>query len=191
MIRSISFLLLLSSIGCETPQPDVNVSGQTTPYGNMPHDIPGMIEAEHFDNGPSGEAYYDNDSTNHGVDYRGSTYVDIEQRSDASNGHGIGWATAGEWLAYTVNVTQPGRYTLRFPVASDGEGGTFYLEVDGEDVTGSIRIPDTGGWDQLEVIQKENVRLEAGTHLMKLVMDTDGESGGVGDIDYIHFVKTP
>ena len=41
--------------------------------------------------GASGVAYQDTDEANRGADYREATQVDIEKRSDASNGHGIGW----------------------------------------------------------------------------------------------------
>jgi hypothetical protein len=35
------------------------------------------------------------------------------------------------------------------------------------------------------------VRLETGTYLMRVLMDADGTSGSVGDIDFFRFVKRP
>jgi hypothetical protein len=32
--------------------------------------------------------------------------------------------------------------------------------------------------------------LKAGKQVMKLVMDKDGESGGIGDIDLVRFIPT-
>lgn len=189
MHRALLFLFSLFALACGTTSPRAELSGPTLPFGGTAHVIPGVIEAEHFDEGPPGEAYHDLDETNHGVGYRGITHVDIEKRPDASNGHGIGWTRAGEWLAYTVVVRETGTYTVEFPVASDKEGGTFHLEVGGVDVTGPIKVPDTGAWTKLEMIRKENVQLEEGTFMMKMVMDTDGASGGIGDIDYMRFVK--
>ncbi len=187
--RALIVLFFLIAAGCGTGSEDSETPASNTPYGGDPHPIPGTIEAEHYDRGAAGEVYYDNDETNRGADYRTGTQVDIEKRSDASNGHGIGWATAGEWLTYTVDVRESGTYTVEFPVASNKEGGTFHLEIQGTDITGPIRIPDTGGWQHLEMIQTEDVELEAGVHIMKLSMDTNGESGGVGDIDYMRFTK--
>ena len=184
----IPLLVSLLAVACGTTS-RVERAGPTSPYGGEAHVIPGMIEAEHYDEGEPGEAYHDSDETNRGADYRGVTHVDIEKRPDASNGHGIGWAVADEWLAYTVVVEEAGSYTVEFPVASDGEGGTFHLEMGGVDVTGPIDVPDTGAWTKLEMIQVEDVQLEAGVFVMKLVMDTNGETGGVGDIDYIRFVS--
>jgi hypothetical protein len=68
------------------------------PFQGKVHKIPGKVEAEHYDEGPPGVAYQDTDEANQGADYREATQVDIEKRSDASNGHGIGWTRKGEWL---------------------------------------------------------------------------------------------
>lgn len=163
----------------------------STPFAGAPGVIPGTIEAEHFDKGTSGTAYHDTTPQNEGENYREATQVDIEKRPDASNGHGVGWTRAGEWLIYTVEVKLAGTYTLEIPVASNKKGGTFHLEFNGKDVTGPIEVPDTGGWQKLQMIKKEGVRLEAGTFAMKAVMDTEGPSGSIGDIDLFRFVKQP
>lgn len=68
---------------------------ETKPYGGKPHGIPGKIEAEHWDLGKPDVAYHDVDEKNRGENYREATQVDIEQRSDASNGHGVGWTRKG------------------------------------------------------------------------------------------------
>lgn len=159
------------------------------PYSGVPHAIPGLIEAEHYDLGKPGVAYHDVDEDNQGADYREETQVDIEARPDASNKHGIGWTRKGEWLIYTVVVTEAGNYTIEFPVASHKKGGIFHLEMNGEDVTGPITVPDTGGWDKLVIIEAKDVELKAGAYHLKMVMDRQGLSGSIGDIDYMHFKK--
>lgn len=157
------------------------------PLGGGPRRIPGVIEAEDFDAGDAGVAYHDLTEANQGADYRGPTQVDIERRPDASNGHGIGWARAGEWLTYTVEAADPGPYTLEIPVASAKVGGRFHVEFDGKDASGPIQVPDTGGWTKLQTIRIDGVRVPAGRTVMKLVMDADGASGYVGDIDCMTF----
>ena len=164
--------------------------GDTEPWKGVPHTIPGVIEAEHWDTGPAGVAYFDVDPENRGEDYREKTEVDIEKRSDASNGHGIGWCRATEWLVYTVVIEESGTYKVEIPVASKKEGGLFHLEINGNDVTGPIRIPDTGSWQQLELIEKEGISLSKGKFTLKLMMDENGESGGIGDIDLLRFIRT-
>ncbi|MBX3176582.1 MAG: carbohydrate-binding protein [Candidatus Hydrogenedentes bacterium] len=172
---------LIAPAWAEKPEPK--------PYKGKMQVIPGVVEAEHFDEGPAGVAYFDVDDVNHGADYREPTGVDIEARPDASNKHGIGWIRETEWLIYTVEVKEAGEYVLEIPVASNKPGGTFHIQFDGVDVTGPITIPDTGGWDKLETLKVEGVTLKAGVQRMKLMMDKDGESGGIGDIDLVRFKK--
>jgi len=167
----------------------VLVQADSKPYKGKAHSIPGKIEAEHYDEGEPGKAYHDNDVKNSGANYRGPTQVDIEKRTDASNGHGIGWTRKGEWLNYTVEVKESGTYTIEMPVASNKQGGIFHLEIKGRDITGPIRIPDTGGWQILKMLHHKNVKLAKGRHVIRVVMDKQGLSGSIGDIDYFKFVK--
>ena len=165
------------------------VLADSKPYKGKAHRIPGKIEAEHYDEGAPGKAYHDVEEKNLGADYRKATQVDIEKRSDASNGHGIGWTRKGEWLNYTVEVKESGIYSIEIPVASNKQGGIFHLEIAGKDITGPIRIPDTGGWQILKLLQHKNVKLTKGRHVIRVVMDEQGPSGSIGDIDYFKFVK--
>jgi hypothetical protein len=160
------------------------------PYGGRRHRIPGTIEAEHYDEGAAGVAYHDLDPENQGAPYRADTSADIEARSDASNGHGIGWTRQGEWLSYSVEVAESGRYDLEVPVASDKRGGTFHVEIDGNDVTGSLEVPDTGGWQKLQLLRHRGIELEAGQRTLRVVMDKDGPSGSIGDMDLFRFTKS-
>ena len=165
------------------------VLADSKPFKGKTPQIPGKIEAEHYDEGKAGVAYRDNDVKNSGVDYRGPTQVDIEKRPDASNGHGIGWTRKGEWLHYTVEVKEAGTYTIEMPVASNKMGGLFHMEIKGLKITEPIRIPDTGGWDKLKLIKCAGVKLTKGRHVIRVVMDEQGPSGSIGDIDYFKFVK--
>src|SRR5262249_40228283 len=97
----------------------------------------------------------------------------------------VGWVSAGEWLAYTVDVASAGTYTVTFQVASVGSGGTFHLQMDGTDVTGPLTVPDTGGWLRFQTISK-TVTLKAGLQMSLLVMDTAGQYA-VGNFDWMEF----
>ena len=166
------------------PQPDPG------PFGGKPQKIPGKVEAEHYDEGAAGVAYKDNDKGNQGAPYRKNTEVDIEKRGDASNGHGIGWMNAGEWLNYTIDVAEDGTYDIDMPVACAGQGGLIHLEIGGKDLTGPIRIPDTGGWKTLKTITHKGLKLKKGTHVLRLVLDKNGASGFVGDLDCLVFERS-
>ena len=65
----------------------------------------------------------------------------------------------------------------------------FHLEIQGKAITKPIRIPDTGGWDKLKLIKTSGVKLAKGRHVIRVVMDEQGPSGSIGDIDYFKFVK--
>jgi hypothetical protein len=159
-------------------------ASSTTPYGGTPAALPGILQAENFDEGTAGQAYVDNTAANSGGQYR-NTDVDIETTSDSGGGYNVGWVGAGEWLKYTVNVSTAGAYDVDVRVASAGAGGTLHLEVNGTDVTGPMPIPDTGAWQTWKTLRKPGVNLPAGVQSWRLVMDSNGATGGVGNINYI------
>jgi Carbohydrate binding module (family 6) len=177
---SIAFTLVVVKAG---------LAADTRPFRGKAHAIPGKIEAENYDEGDAEKAYHDSDEENLGADYRGKTQVDIEERKDASNGYGVGWTRKGEWLVYSIQVNEAGRYRLSAPVASNKKGGTFHLEIADKDISGPIDVPDTGSWQKLRVITKEEIMLPAGAHQLRVVMDEEGPSGSIADIDYFEFAR--
>ena len=177
-------LFIFSSSSARSEEAD------SKPFRGKAHTIPGMIETEHYDEGKPGEAYYDVEEKNLGVDYRGATHVDIEKRDDASGGHGIGWIKAGEWVAYTVVVKESGDYDVKIVLSAPSEGGSIHLDFNGKDATGPIAVPNTGSFQKLGSVVKKKVPLRAGMYVMKMVMDANGKSGYVADIDSIEFMKS-
>ena len=162
-------------------------AGDSSPYGGTPAALPGTVQVENFDEGGSGVAYLDSTAGNRGNVYR-STDVDVGPVSDVGGGYYVGWTTPGEWLKYTVNVTQAGSYTLGVRVANKGTGATFRLFVDGVDKTGPIPVPDTGDWQAWQTVTKSGIDLSAGTHVLRLVLDTGtAQNGGVGNFNHLQF----
>jgi hypothetical protein len=158
--------------------------GASGPYGGTPVSLPGTVQAENFDTGGASVAYSDTSSGNEGGQYR-STDVDVESTSDTGGGFDVGWVAPGEWLKYTVNVTAAGTYTIEARVASSGAGGTFHIESNGVDKTGPITIPDTGGWQTWTTVTKANVSLAAGAQVWRVVFDTTGPGGAIGNLNYL------
>jgi len=134
-----------------------------------PHTIPCTIEAEDFDTGCPGDAYFDKDDMNEGGQYR-TGGVDIEKCS--TGGYNVGWTHIGDWMAYTVNVSKTATYQVSFTIASSYDSGKLHLECDNTDMTGIISVPNTIGFQNWKVITK-NVTLDAGQHVLKLVVDGD------------------
>ena len=175
-------------------------SGNGTPYGGTPAPIPGTIEAEKYNEGATGIAFYDTSAGSHGQDYdqppnyppptfRQPTDVDMYKNAAAYSNQYLVMMQAGEWMKYSVNVAQSGTYTLQALVAwGGGATGTFHIEVDGVDKTGPITIPDTN-W-ALAMVTKPGVQLTTGQHVMRVVADTNGAYSFTGDIDYLNFTFT-
>ncbi len=158
--------------------------------------VPGIIEAENFDNGGPGAAYTDNFGTTGSSSYRSNPVeaVDIRSDSKASNGYEIFEAAAGEWYEYTINVPTAGKYDLSVRYANEFSGGKIRIEIDGVDVTGQMTVGYTGGWTVFRRVTKKNVALSAGTHTLRLIMDANSTGGCncvVADIDSILFTPTP
>jgi alpha-L-fucosidase len=159
-------------------------SGTGTPFGwrllevcelkqeaFAPNIIPGIIEAEHFDIGCPGEAYFDMDEINAGGKYRVNEHVDIDTSSAGT--YYVGWTNAGEWLAYTITVGKSATYQVSFYVASIYDTAKLHLKFDGTDKTGIISVPNTSGWQNWTVVKKR-IKLDAGQHVMKLHIDNGG-----------------
>ena len=140
-------------------------SQQTTTASG--HAVPGIIQAEDFDDG----GFWDTTAPNYGGEYR-STAVDIESCADSGGGFNVGWIDAGEWLEYTISVDTPGVYQFALRVASPYDGRTVGVEIDGT-ATGSVSVPNTGLWQRWETIRANDVYLTAGTHQLRIVALSD------------------
>ncbi len=135
--------------------------------------IPGTIYATNYDMGQLGYAYNDADYQN----ISGSTYnsgwsyrndgVDIESCLDfSSNGYNVGWISSGEWLKFTVNVTQTGIYDISFNLAAQNSGGKILVAVDGQYLPSTIDVPATGGWQNWNSYLIKDIYLTAGQHTL-------------------------
>jgi Carbohydrate binding module (family 6) len=159
-----------------TPNPPPKPPPPATP-------LPGKVEFENYDTDGSGTAYVDATTGNTGNVYRYDS-VDIQATTDAGGGYNVAWVKATEWLNYTVAVATTATYAIDVRVASSGAGGTFHIEVDGVDKTGPVTVPNTGGWQTWTTLTKTGVSLSAGTHGIRVVMDTNGATGSIGNFNW-------
>ncbi len=137
------------------------------PYQGTIAQIPGIIEAENYDVGPS--AYFD---SNGGGDtaYRPGDGVGTEVCNEG--GYNISYVATNEWLKYTANVNLAGPYDILFRISTPYNNKTLRLEVDGVNVTGSIAIPNTGGFQAWQTVTVPNMNLTAGVHVLRLFFET-------------------
>jgi len=177
------FAVSSSSTTSSSSGSTATTAGASSPFAGVATAIPGWIQAEDFDSGGQKVAYSDNSAGNAGGVYR-STDADIQKTS--SGGYAIGWIGAGEWLKYTVNVGASGTYTAVARVASSGSGGTFHIEFNGTDKTGPMRVPNTGGWQTYQDLTAR-VSLSAGVQSMRIVFDSNGSNGAIGNLSAVRF----
>lgn len=160
--------------------------------------LPGIVYASDYDFGPSGLAYFDTDTAdyhvstgswsgwNQGWQYRNDG-VDIGSISgvDKNNDFYIGWVETGEWLQYTVEVQQSAVYNFKLRMASENASGLIRLQLDSRNLTGSIAIPNTGGWQKWQNVAIDAIPLEAGTHRLRFYFDKAG-----GNFSYFEATNT-
>jgi hypothetical protein len=171
------------------PTPDPAPAAGESPYGGTPFSTGQIIQAEDYDYGGNGIGYSDLTAGNLGRDsYRPGDDVDTQWSAAEGGTRFVGWTRPGEWLNYTINAASSGTFDLAARVASLGKGGGFHVEIDGKAVTGSIQIPNTGGWDQFETVTRKGIKIAAGTHIVRIVIDHGSAGyGDAGNIDSFAF----
>jgi fibronectin type 3 domain-containing protein len=144
------------------------------PYGGTPAAVPGTIDVENYDLGGEGSGYHDEEEANNGGAYRPSEGVDIEATSDTGGGYNVGWLAAGEWLNFTVDVAKAGPYALGVRIATPNAGTSLHIEAGGTNVSGSIPVPSTGGWQTWQTMAAGKITLPAGRQVIRLFAETPG-----------------
>ena len=149
------------------------------PYNNVAATIPGVIEAENYDEAGQGFSYFDVDTENKGGAYR-TDEVDIVA---AGQGYAVGYTDKGEWLEYTVNVADTDEYTVTANVSNSNELEGFQLYVDDKLVTNSYTIPQVSeDWSEYKEVPVCRTRLEKGEHIIKIQI-----VGSYINIDWLKF----
>jgi poly(3-hydroxybutyrate) depolymerase len=158
----------------------IKVNVPQGPYNGTWHVIPGTIQLENYDVGGNGIAYMDDSpgsSVTPIVNFRTDEDVDIENCTDFGGGYNIGFATAGEWLEYSVDVEKPGTYDLDLRVAADGTSRTVSVSMDGVNIASNVVISNTGGWQTWQTTTVKNIDLQAGKQILRVT---------IGATDYVN-----
>lgn len=137
--------------------------------------IPATIQAEDFD--PAG--YFDSTAANEGGAYRTDTGVDIKT---ITNGHAVGWMTAGEWLEYTVYVETEGDYDVIIRSGAVGTGRTLKISQCNTTLIESFQVPNVNNWGEFKTWSAGKVRLKPGYQKIRV---TVGATDYV-DLDWVH-----
>ncbi|MGZ5474966.1 MAG: Ig-like domain-containing protein, partial [Thermoanaerobaculia bacterium] len=146
-------------------------NGLQGPYLGTPSAIPGRFECEDFDLGGEGVGYHDAMPGNVGGYYR--TDEDVDIINPYAFGYVVNNFQTGEWLTYTINVSQTGTYRIEALVSSMLSTSRFHIEVDGTDKTGLIDVPNTGSWGSYRWVGTGSISLSAGRHVLKIYADAE------------------
>ena len=151
----------------------LTVNPQRTPYSGI-ISIPGTIQAENYDKGGEGYSYHDSDTKNEGdANFRADEGIDIVK---GNNGKAIGYTEVDEWIEYTVNVTQAGKYTCEAVVSSGTTGSKFTISRKKNGTTATlctIDVPKTGDndWSTYTTVTKDiSTSLVAGEQIFRITI---------------------
>jgi len=144
------------------------------------------IEAENYDEGGNGGAWFDSTLDNLGGQFRVAG-PDIQNTSDCSGGFNVGWIETGEWLQYTIRTPVAGTYELlvRTARAPLGDGslrlsaspnsGSFIGSGDEDTVLiDELVIPHTNGW---QVWRSNSATINLDEGVQTLQFEVTGSSG--------------
>ena len=215
-----AFLCLVFVSGCG--KNDFLEKYSAVPFSDSSHErepqtIPGKVQCEYYDLGGEGMAYHDSDGINSGSgnlnpadgtylnEFRINEAVDISYTKDGGVDDTeynwvqprmkqlyVGWTEPGEWLNYTVNVQQSGRYLVGLTYTANDDG-QISLSVDNQDVTGPLNIPSTyhnedkeawrqwHHWNYLNDLTQ--IELKEGVHVLTLHTVSNGNM----NYDFLEF----
>ena len=128
-------------------------------------EVPTTIEAEDFDDGGQNISFhFKNTTAGNYKDYREEKEVAISKSGEVVN---ISNINNGDWLCYTLQVTQEGAYSIdTYCVAGSGKT-SFYFEVDGKSAGQIVDSPE-GDWsDFSRTVKVTNVQLSEGKHVLR------------------------
>jgi len=146
-----------------------------------------VIEAEDYDEGGQGKAYYDTTKGNFGNSYR-------DEDVDIGGSAVVGWIDSGEWLSYEFTTEASGSYDIEANVARQLWQGDFpvyfRLELDGEILSEDVRVSSTGGWANFSNISAGTEYIEAGTHKLVIkFLENEGRTN-LMNFNWLSFVPS-
>lgn len=154
----IAFLLLVLSS---------SLVAQNSPYG-MTIAIPGTLQAEHYDFGGNGVAWFD---TTLGNAFGVLRMEDMDVGAIPGGGYHIGALADGEWAEYSVNVATPGTYNVTLRWASDYAGTTSFRLLQGTTLLTTQTVTKTsltaGDWHRY-LTRTFPVTLAGGSHILRI-----------------------
>lgn len=155
----------------EAPPVEDPETGET---GYVPVAIPGRVQAEIVSDN------YDTTPTNRHDAICSQTDLDSEITLDTGGGCHVSDTRPSEWTEYVIDVPQAGEYNAILRLATARSGITVRMEIEGEDVAGSIAVPRIGWQNFSDVLVP--VTLTEGLNTFRIYYET-----GMANLNYIDF----
>ena len=161
----------------------VKVVEPNKPYGGSAAIIPGKIEAENYDIGEPGVAYYDQSSGNKCDDFSNFYRKDDVDLKEISDGVAVGSFEGDEWMSYTVDVKKDGDYDVTLHLGEGNDSGSLSVEFDESNVSFDVSVKKLGSWGTFDDVKlSKKVTLKQGVQNMVIK-----NTGSWIDIDWIQF----
>jgi len=142
---------------------DISFDSEEVVSGVLVNTLPGVVQAENW------------------TDMAG---FEVEVTSDIGGGNNTGFADAGDWLEYSVNINEAGSYQVEYRLASESGSDGFNVTLDGELIE-TVTVSSTGGWQSWST-QTSTLNLPAGEHTLRI------ESlGGGWNFNWMQFSVLP
>ncbi|WP_138481151.1 carbohydrate-binding protein [Dyadobacter bucti] len=111
-----------------------------------PKQVPGKIQAEHFD------AMYE---------------VRTEPTGDTDGALNVGYIDDEDWMDYNIKASSAGTYTCSFRVANAYGNGLIDIKNANGTLLGQVNVPLTGGWQSWTTVSTE-LTLPAGSQVIRV-----------------------
>ena len=188
------------------------------PWEDKSQEIPGKIQCEFYDTGGEGISYHDTDSVNNGsgklnpangnffnefrmhegvdISYTKTNGTDDNPYNDIMpemNQLYVGWTVPGEWIKYTVQVRETGKYSIGLMYTANGDGEIEIVNADSIS-TGMMKVisthkdADTLAWRQWHHWNKSDlgtIMLKKGMQIITLKTISNGNM----NYDYLEFTR--
>ena len=146
----------------------INVKAKRVPFKEV--SVPGIIEAEDFDKGGEGFTFHDSDDKDQGshryrLDNEGLDII------TGNKGYVVGNTAEGEWMDYSVTVTETARFSFKATVASAVETAKFTISmVRGTTsyLLATVTVPKTGSTTYKEIEGTFQRTLAAGNSILRI-----------------------
>ena len=173
---SANFTLTVSDVPAPVPGPT------QTPFPGPNAPVLGQsltVDATNFDAGGQGVSWNDDPGRDGGNAFRGNTDVEL-----VGSQNDIGYVEKGEWVEYTVSVTEAGTYDLSVLAKTPIGGNSVSVSLGSGPALASFALPDSNGTSKsfsgtsFGQTPAQAIALEAGEQTLRFTFDGTPASNG-------------